>query len=187
MFFNKIFEAHHAQILSCFGHGVNVRLIIWPILLTFRFSSRFFHSNSNAPMTTTFVTANFPLRCVHTFHQPCGYPFFTLHAWQCVHKDPWCNLWYFCYHCGRCWFHVEWKQLHALLLAMFNSSYWQVNIVLTKDGIRTLIEVVIVNPMCANWFPWSCTNFFCWFQRSSNQKNELLRWTPHGSILLSNN
>jgi hypothetical protein len=27
----------------------------------------------------------------------------------------------------------------------------------TKDGIRTLVNVVIVNPTRANWFPQSCT------------------------------
>jgi len=39
---------------------------------------------------------------------------------------------------------------------MFILSFRQVNIVLTKDGIHTLIEVVIVNPIRANVFPRSC-------------------------------
>jgi hypothetical protein len=35
---------------------------------------------------------------------------------------------------------------------MFSSSCYKVDIVLTKDGIRTLIDIVIGDPMCANLF-----------------------------------
>jgi len=40
---------------------------------------------------------------------------------------------------------------------ILNSSYQRVNIVLTKDGIRTLADVVIGDSMCANLLPRSCT------------------------------
>jgi hypothetical protein len=50
-------------------------------------------------------------------------------------------------------FHVGWKQLHALLSNMFNSSHRWVNIVLTKDGIHTLINIVIVNPTRIDLLP----------------------------------
>ncbi len=39
---------------------------------------------------------------------------------------------------------------------MFN-SYWQIDIVLTKDDIHTFIDVVIVNPTRVNLFLESCT------------------------------
>jgi hypothetical protein len=39
---------------------------------------------------------------------------------------------------------------------MFKSSYWRVNIVLTKDGICTLINVVIANLKQADLLLWSC-------------------------------
>jgi hypothetical protein len=42
-------------------------------------------------------------------------------------------------------FHVGQKQLHVLLSTMFNSSYWWIDIMLTKDGICTLSNVVIAN------------------------------------------
>jgi hypothetical protein len=48
------------------------------------------------------------------------------------------------------------KQLHALPSNMFNSSRRQVNIVLNKDGIHTLIDVVIANLIRADLFPQSC-------------------------------
>jgi hypothetical protein len=53
-------------------------------------------------------------------------------------------------------FHMGWEQLHVLPSNMFNSSRWWVDIVLTKDGIRTLVNIVIANPTWANLFPWSC-------------------------------
>ncbi len=38
----------------------------------------------------------------------------------------------------------------------FNSSRWWVDIVLTKDDIRTLVDIVIANPTWMDLFPWSC-------------------------------
>jgi hypothetical protein len=42
-------------------------------------------------------------------------------------------------------FHVGRKQLHVFSLNTFNSSCRRVDIVLTKNGIRTLVNVVIAN------------------------------------------
>jgi hypothetical protein len=53
-------------------------------------------------------------------------------------------------------FHMGWKQLHVFPLATFNSFHQWVDIVFTKDGIHTLVGVVIANPMHADLFPWSC-------------------------------
>jgi len=53
-------------------------------------------------------------------------------------------------------FHVGRKQLHAFPSTTFNSSHWWVDIVLTKDGICTLANIVITNPMQMDLFPWSC-------------------------------
>jgi len=47
-------------------------------------------------------------------------------------------------------FHVGQEQLHVLPLNMFNSFRWWVDIVLTKNGICTLVEIVIVNPTWMN-------------------------------------
>jgi len=52
--------------------------------------------------------------------------------------------------------HMGWKQLHVLLSNTFNSPCQQVDIVLTKDGIRILVDVVIVNPTRTDLLPWSC-------------------------------
>jgi hypothetical protein len=44
-------------------------------------------------------------------------------------------------------FHMGQKQLHVLPSTTFNTSCQQVNIMLTKDGIRTLANVIIVDSM----------------------------------------
>ncbi len=51
-------------------------------------------------------------------------------------------------------FHVGWKQLHAFPSTTFNFFCRRIDIVLAKDGICTLVDVVIVDPMQTNLFPW---------------------------------
>jgi hypothetical protein len=53
-------------------------------------------------------------------------------------------------------FHVGQTQLHALLSTTFNSSHWQVDIVLTKNKICTLTNVVITNPTHADLLSQFC-------------------------------
>jgi hypothetical protein len=53
-------------------------------------------------------------------------------------------------------FHVRWEQLHAFLSTTFNSSHWRINIVLIKDGIHTLVDIVIIDPTRVDLFPQSC-------------------------------
>jgi hypothetical protein len=52
-------------------------------------------------------------------------------------------------------FHVGWEQLQVLPSTTLNSSYRRVDIVLTKDGIRIIVDVVITNPRCTNFMPFS--------------------------------
>jgi hypothetical protein len=54
-------------------------------------------------------------------------------------------------------FHVGWEQLHVFLSVTLNSSCWWIDIVLITNGIFTLANIVITNPMCANLLPRSCT------------------------------
>jgi len=43
-------------------------------------------------------------------------------------------------------FHVLHEQIHILPLPYFESFHWRINIMLLIDYIRTLIDVVIVDP-----------------------------------------
>jgi len=47
-------------------------------------------------------------------------------------------------------FHMGQKQLHVLPSTTFNTSCQQINIMLTKDGIHTLANVIIIDVMWAN-------------------------------------
>jgi hypothetical protein len=49
-------------------------------------------------------------------------------------------------------FHGE-EQLHAFLSTTFNSSHQQINILFTKNGIRTLADVVITNLIQVDLIP----------------------------------
>jgi hypothetical protein len=53
-------------------------------------------------------------------------------------------------------FHVGRQQLHAFLSTTFNSSRQWIDIVLIKDGICTLTNVVITNPTWIDLLPQSC-------------------------------
>jgi len=53
-------------------------------------------------------------------------------------------------------FHMKQEQLHALPSTTFNSFRWWINIVLTKDGISSLTNVVITNPIQAYLLSWYC-------------------------------
>jgi len=63
--------------------------------------------------------------------------------------------------CRNAWFHMGWKQLHVLTLTMFNPSRQWVNIVFTKDGIRTLVDVIIADPTCVDLLIRSCKTQGC--------------------------
>jgi hypothetical protein len=54
-------------------------------------------------------------------------------------------------------FHVGQKQLHVFPSTTFNSFHPRINIVFTKDGIYTLVNVVvIVDPTWIDLLIWSC-------------------------------
>jgi len=86
--------------------------------------------------------------CVHTSYQLYGYPPFT---W--THNIVFDNFvtiaWDVSFRMGQ-------EQLHALPSNMFNPSRRQVDIVLTKNGIRTLIDDVITDLIRTYLFPRSC-------------------------------
>jgi hypothetical protein len=68
-------------------------------------------------------------------------------------------------------FHMGWEQLHVLPSTMFNSFRSWINIVFTKNGICTLVDVVINNPMHVDLFFWSCpTQEFVTFNTTQTQE-----------------
>ncbi len=82
-------------------------------------------------------------------------------------------------------FHMGWEQLHALPSATLNYFHQQVNIVLTKNEICTLVDVVIANPMNVNLIFWSCTiqRFVALNAVPAKEKN-YCNWHPANQFLL---
>jgi len=158
MFFDETSKAHRVQILSCSGLGAGAWFITWLIFQTFWLFSLIF--------------------CID-FHTRLGlpHPLIACIPWcVCTHLMDLMGINFLCYvhgneHIGTydvifntfvvivqdACFHMGWKQLHALLSTTFNSSCWWINIVLTKDDIYTLADVVIINPTRTDLPPQSCT------------------------------
>jgi hypothetical protein len=53
-------------------------------------------------------------------------------------------------------YHVGWEQLHAFPSTTINSFRWQVDIMLTKYGIHTLVDIVFGVPTWVDLLPQSC-------------------------------
>jgi len=107
-------------------------------------------------MTTPFFNCTYPLMCVHTSHDLMG-----IHLLRCVHNNEHIKTHdgirdTFVAIVGDVGFPMGWKQLHALPSITFNSSCRWIDIVFTKYGIHTLVDVIIVDPMWMNLFHRFC-------------------------------
>jgi hypothetical protein len=76
-------------------------------------------------------------------------------------------------------FHVGQKQLYVFPSTMFNSFHQQINIVITKNGIRTLIDITIVDPTQADLLFQSCaTTRFVTFDVTQAKERNIMIDTP---------
>jgi hypothetical protein len=112
----------------------------------------FLHNVSNIIWTsTTFFNFKYPLNaCPHIPLTLCD-PLFTLRPKT---HDIICNT--FVTIAQDVGFHTGWKQLHMFPSTTFNSSFRQVDIVFTKDGIHILVNIVIVDLMQMDLLLWCC-------------------------------
>jgi hypothetical protein len=158
VFFDKTFEAHRVWILSCSGLGVNVwfttQLVFPTFWLFFTILSTTFCMRFGLPHPL--ITCILRCVCTHPI-DPMGIHLLCyVHDNECIGThdaihDTFAAI-------GRnVGFHVWPKQLYALLSTTFNSFHQWIDIVLTKEGIHTLTDVVIVDPTQVDLLPWSCT------------------------------
>jgi hypothetical protein len=157
MLSDAIYETHHAQILSCYSPKVGAWLIIRPVFPSFRLASLVFSIALWIQLGLPHPLIASILWCM------CKHPINSMgiHLLCCAHgnkhtiiHDAICNTF-----TTIVWdvdLHVGWKQVHVFPSNTFNSSRWQVDIVLTKDGICTLVDVVIANPTQADLLLWFC-------------------------------
>jgi hypothetical protein len=151
MIFDMIFEAHHVQILWCFGLGVGTWIIAWSVFPAFWLFSPLFSTKFLPCPSIT----NIP-QCMHTSHQPYGYPPLILGSWKQSHGKPWCNSQHFCCHYAKCWFPCGMITFTCTSFNMFNSFHQRVDIVFFKNKIFILTYVVIVGPTWMHLLPQSC-------------------------------
>jgi hypothetical protein len=74
-----------------------------------------------------------------------------------THRYSWCSSWHFCSHRVKCWLPHGLKTITCTSFIHTQFLLLMINIVLIKNGICTLANIVIVNPIGTNLFPWSCT------------------------------
>ncbi len=118
-------------------------------------SPNFSHNILKVTWITPSLNRGYPLICVHTSHCPYGYPLLIMHLCQWTHGNP-CSSWYLCHHCTKFYLPCGWEQLHALPSTTFNSFHQQIDIVLTKDDICTIFDIIIINPTGTYLLPQSC-------------------------------
>ncbi len=98
MIFNRIFKAHCAWILSCFGPKVCARLQLINL-----FSLLISSPNFSTSLWTWFGLSHPSiasiLSCIHTHL----IDFMGIHLLHCTHGNPWCSSQHLCCHCARCW------------------------------------------------------------------------------------
>jgi len=103
MLFDKIFETHCAQILSCFSPEAGTWLTTWLAFSTFwLFSPSFF-----TMLRTWFGLPHLSIvgipQCVCTHPiDATGVPPIIFHPRQWAHMHPWCSSQHFCCLCLRC-------------------------------------------------------------------------------------
>jgi hypothetical protein len=138
--------------MLCLDHEPKIRVMTF-LNLSIIFLSFFFHIILYTTWTSPSFNCMHLLMCVHTSHQLYGYPPLTLCSWQQTHWNPWCNSQHLGAIAQDVNFHMGQQQLHALLSITSNSFHRRIDIVFSKDGICTLVEIVIVDPKQPNFLP----------------------------------
>ncbi len=154
MLSNGISEIHCAWILSCSGPRTNAYLIVRPIFPSFRLASLIF-------FTMFWIGLGLPHPSITCIPQcMCTHPINpkNIHLLHCAHGNEFIRTHdivrdTFVVIERDVGFDVKWKQLHAFPSNTSNSFRRRIDIVLTKDGIRTLIDVVIVDPTRTDLLP----------------------------------
>ncbi len=142
------FDSHHARLKFCIGSKASVwffaHLIIPPFHLAYNVFSFVLHTKLGLHHSLT-------LRVIHWI---CGQPLHLVrtHLFYCSHGAEWIashdtiqNAFASIVKNAR--FHVSCEQTHVLPPPSLQFSCRQVDIVLSTNGIHTLVDVVIVDPI----------------------------------------
>jgi hypothetical protein len=155
MLFDRISKANCVQILSCSSPRVGTKLTVQTSLPDLSIIFLVFFIAYQTWLGLPHPSSIPQCMCTHRINHV------GIHFLHCVHgkERTWIHDAVHDAFITIAWnvgFHMWSKQLHALPSTIINSTCQQVNIVLTKDDIHTLVDIVIVNPMQAYLLPWFC-------------------------------
>jgi hypothetical protein len=178
MFSNKIFKAHRVQILSCSGPRTNTWLTVPPLFPTFQLFSPIFSIAlcMRFGLHHLLITSILWCMCTHLIN------LMDIHFLHCTHGNEHIGTHDAIHHTFAAIvrnvnFHMGWQLLHLLLSTTFHSFCQQINIVFTKNGIHTLTDVVIADPMWVDLLPQSCeTQRFVTFDAIQTQEKNYRNW-----------
>jgi hypothetical protein len=126
----------------------------------------FFHNTLYTTWITSSLNYKHPSMCVHTSHRNCADGNERTKTHDVIHDT-------FVAITRDVSFHVGREQLHVFPSITFNSFRQQIDIVLTKYSICTVVNIVIVNPTRTDLFLRSCViqRFVTLMQLKPKKKN----------------
>jgi hypothetical protein len=180
MIFDRISKAHCVQILSCSSLGAGAKLTIQTSLpnLSIIFLVFFIAYQTWLGLPHPSIISIPQCMCTHCIN-PVG-----IHFLHCVpgKERTWTHDAIHDTFITIAWnvgFHMGWKQLHAFPSTIVNFTCRRVNIVLTKDDIHTLVDIIIVSLMWAYLLPWFCaTQELDAFNVASAKERSYHDWHP---------
>jgi len=185
MLSNMIFETHCARILSCFGLGADFWLITWPMFPTFQLYSPSFFTMFQTwfGLPHLSITCIFQCVCTHHIDVTSVHLLHYTHDNECMGThDVVCHI--FATIAQGIVFHVDQKQLHTLSSTTFHSFCQWSDIWLTKDGIHTLVDVVITDLIGMDLLHWSyTTRGFITFEAAQVKERICCGWHPTNHFL----
>ncbi len=131
----------------CFSLGIGSWLIIQLIYPTFWLTSLVFSTTLQIWLRLPHLSIVGFSQCVctHPMDPICIHFLCCVHGHECIRThDVVCDTFVTIVHDAN--FHLGRKWFHAFFKNMFNFSHWWINIVFTKDGICTLVDIVIADP-----------------------------------------
>jgi hypothetical protein len=149
---DKVFKSHFVQILSCFSLRTSAWFIIWPNFLAFQLFSLVFFTmfRTQLGLPHNAIASIYWCVCTHPIN-PMGINLLCYahdderigtHDVVCyTFVDIACNV----------DFHIGWGQLYVFPSTMFNFFRRR----LDKDGIHTLVDIIIADPTWVDLFPQS--------------------------------
>ncbi len=146
------FDCYYARLRSCVGLGSSVWFFIHLVIPSFRTASDIFsltlHTRLCLPPSYSLWSFLMHMWLTHKFDKDTLISLCSQEEHTATH-DVVRN--FFTSFIG---FHVSCEQTHVFWMPFFYSSWQWVDIVLTSDGIRILVNIILVDLTCVDFVSW---------------------------------